>query len=134
MKNSTIVIAGAAIVFLVGIIFHVNSAPKQPGKFDGFAQCLAEKGVKFYGAFWCPHCQSQKKLFGSSASKLPYVECSTADGNAQTAVCAQKGIKSYPTWVFADGATSTGELSLDELATRSGCTLPVEGEAGEVSK
>jgi thiol-disulfide isomerase/thioredoxin len=33
-----------------------------PGKYDEFAKCLTDNGAKFYGAFWCPHCQAQKKM------------------------------------------------------------------------
>lgn len=123
MKNSTVIIAGAALLLILGGVFYVSSSPKGPAPLDGFAQCLKDNGVKFFGAFWCPHCQAQKKLFGGSVEKLPYIECSTPDGNGQTPVCTQNKIESYPTWVFPDGSTSTGELSLDELAKRGGCSL-----------
>ncbi|MEX2052302.1 MAG: hypothetical protein WD991_01225 [Candidatus Paceibacterota bacterium] len=93
------------------------------GKYDSFAQCLRDEGAVFYGAFWCPHCQSQKKLFGSSQKLLPYVECSTADGNSQTQVCIDKGIASYPTWEFADGTRLTGEIPLETLAEKTGCAI-----------
>lgn len=95
-----------------------------PGKLDGFAQCLKDKGATFYGAFWCPHCQNQKKLFGSSAKLLPYVECSTPSGQSQTQICKDKNIEGYPTWEFADASRESGELSLTRLAEKTGCTLP----------
>lgn len=114
------------VVLLVsaGLMAWSSNAPKGAGELDGFAQCLGEKGATFYGAFWCPHCKEQKKMFGNSERLLPYVECSTPDGRGQTARCAEAGIQSYPTWVFADGATSTGTLSLETLAERTGCQLP----------
>lgn len=90
----------------------------------GFAQCLKEKGATFYGAFWCPHCQNQKKLFGNAVSALPYVECSTPDAQGQLQVCIDKKIQNYPTWEFADGTRKTGEVPLSELAEKTGCTLP----------
>src|SRR5262249_35158147 len=37
---------------------------------------LAHTGAKMYGAYWCPHCMEQKSYFGTSASRLPYIECS----------------------------------------------------------
>jgi thiol-disulfide isomerase/thioredoxin len=95
-----------------------------PGKYDQFAQCLSEKGAKFYGAFWCPHCQEQKRMFGKSVGLLPYVECSLPDGKTQTQVCKDAGIESYPTWIFADGSKVTGEQQLASLAEKTGCTLP----------
>ena len=96
-----------------------------PGKLDSFAQCLKDKGVIFYGAFWCPHCQATKGMFGKSAKLLPYVECSTPNGQGQTQVCIDKGIKNYPTWTFPNSTTTlTGERTLEELSQMSGCPLP----------
>ncbi len=90
---------------------------------DSFAKCLADKGAKFYGASWCGHCQNQKKMFGESVGFLPYVECSTPDGNDQTAACKENNITSYPTWVFTDGSRESGELSLQKLSEKTGCQL-----------
>lgn len=87
------------------------------------AQCLTEKGAKFYGAFWCPHCKNQKEMFGESASLLPYVECSTPDGNGQLDVCKDNKITSYPTWEFSDGSRESGEVSLEKLSEKTGCQL-----------
>jgi len=95
-----------------------------PGKYDQLATCLTEKKVVFYGAFWCPHCQATKKAFGKSAKLLPYVECSTPDGNAQQQVCTDAGIKSYPTWIFPDGSQLSGEQSMEALAEKATCPLP----------
>src|SRR5262249_39650479 len=94
-----------------------------PGTLDALAQCITNQGVKFYGAFWCPHCQRTKALFGNSAHLLPYVECSTPDGQGQTQVCKDKGITTYPTWIRPDGAQITGEHTLAEWAAFAGCTL-----------
>ena len=74
--------------------------PAEGANLDEFAKCIADSGAKFYGAFWCSHCKDQKDLFGDSAQYLPYVECSTPDGNNQLPVCADEGIKIYPTWRF----------------------------------
>ena len=93
--------------------------PSGPGKYDQFAQCLADKGAKFYGAFWCPHCQNQKRMFGSKSAKLlPYTECSTPDGKGTTQACIDAGVKSYPTWKFADGTELVGEIPLIQLAEK----------------
>src|SRR3989344_2965714 len=73
----------------------------ESGSLDDFAKCIADKGAKFFGAFWCPHCEDQKKLFGDSAQYLPYVECSTPDGKGQLEVCSSQNVKVYPTWEFA---------------------------------
>ena len=98
---------------------------RTPGQYDGLATCLKDKGVIFYGAFWCPHCQEQKKLFGAKSTKfLPYVECSTANGQDQLQVCKDAKIQSYPTWQFADGSRLSQVLTPAELAEKTTCPLP----------
>ncbi|MEY3783725.1 MAG: hypothetical protein RLZZ230_47 [Candidatus Parcubacteria bacterium] len=89
---------------------------------DEFAQCLADAGAVFYGAFWCPHCQEQKALFENS-KKLPYVECSLEDGNGQTQVCIDEKITGYPTWKFTDGTELSGVQQFDKLAEKTGCVI-----------
>ncbi len=105
-----------------------SSSTIAPGKYDTFAQCLKDKGAVFYGAFWCPHCQAQKKLFGTSAKLLPYVECSTPDASGQLQTCIDKKIESYPTWELADGTKIPDEnsagVTLETLAAKTGCVLP----------
>ncbi len=108
------------------VLLNKNTDPNAPSKYDAFAQCLGEKGATFYGAWWCPHCNNQKKLFGNSKRLLPYVECSTPDGNGRLPICDEKGVQSYPTWDFADGTRLTGEISLEELAGKTLCELPKE--------
>ena len=126
MKNGVLFFWGIIILLIVlgvGASFFVTSGP---GKLDTFAQCIKSKGIIFYGAFWCPHCQRTKAMFGTSAKLLPYVECSTPDGKGQTQICIDKKIQTYPTWVST--ATTTvliGEHTLQELSDFSGCPLPV---------
>ena len=124
-KDSKIYLIGGLIVAIaiIGIVVYVAKKNSGPGKLDGFATCLKDQGAVFYGAFWCSHCQATKRLFGSSASKLPYVECSTPDGSGQIQVCTDKKIESYPTWIFADGSQLKGEVTLDQLAEKTGCSI-----------
>jgi hypothetical protein len=127
MKKETKYIIGVviAIAVIIGGISLLDTSTNKSVKYDSFAMCLAEKGATFYGAFWCPHCQEQKKMFEHS-DKLPYVECSTPDGKGQLQVCIDKGVKSYPTWIFADASVMTGEVPLANLAEKTGCELPTE--------
>ena len=94
-----------------------------PGKYDAFAQCLTESGVKEYGAFWCPNCQTQKKLFGRSFQYINYVECSNSD-HSQNEFCSNANIEAYPTWEFGDGERVVGLTSLERISVISGCELP----------
>lgn len=128
MNNNTLFITIGVLIILIagGAVAYnkMSGSPAKTGVYDTFAQCLSERGAKFYGAFWCPHCQNQKKAFGTSAQYIPYTECSTPDGQGQMSVCADAKIVSYPTWVFADGTQETGEVSMQKLADHTSCELP----------
>lgn len=128
MDNNVKIFLSVIGLLVLGVITTVmlrgDTTPSGPGKYDTFAQCLKDKGAIFYGAFWCPHCQAQKKLFGSSQKLLPYVECSTADAKGQTQACIDKKVVSYPTWEFADGLRLNGEIPLAQLAEKTSCELP----------
>lgn len=90
---------------------------------DAFAKCLTEKDVKMYGAYWCPHCENNKKAFGDSWQYVTYVECAVeGQPQVQTAACTVAGIEGYPTWIV-DGEKYPGEQTLQNLAKLTGCTL-----------
>lgn len=125
MKNGIWWFLGALVVVIGLLIGSSFLATSRPSPYDGFAQCLKDSGVVFYGAFWCPHCQSTKRMFGSAAKLLPYVECSTSDGQGQQQICKDAGVSSYPTWTFAGTSTRlVGEQTFAQLAAVSGCPLP----------
>lgn len=118
-QQSTVVILSIAIILIAGATWYYS----RPAANDSFAQCLTDKGATFYGAFWCPHCQKQKALFGKSMSKVHYVECSTPDGKP-TQACKDAKIEGYPTWEFSDKTRKSGEMSLKDLSEKTGCPLP----------
>jgi thiol-disulfide isomerase/thioredoxin len=111
------------VLVIGGFISLLVVQAQKPGKYDKLAQCIADSGTKFYGAFWCPHCQATKAMFGKSAKLLPYIECSTADGKNQLPVCTEKEVKGYPTWVFPDESRLSGEQTLQTLADKTNCPL-----------
>lgn len=121
MKKTTRYIIIIALVAVFGGL--ITWYQLTPGPYDKLAKCMADQGVKFYGAFWCPHCQAQERAFSKSAKYLPYVECSTADQKGQTTVCSDAGITTYPTWEFADGTRETGEKTPAYLAEKTSCPL-----------
>jgi len=112
------------ILIISGVGMYFGFKPEKAGKFDQLAQCIKSSGAEFYGTFWCPHCQKQKEEFGSSVKYLPYIECSTPDGQNQTQVCKDKKIEGYPTWIFADQTRLSGEIPLETLAEKTQCVLP----------
>ncbi len=119
----------AALAAVVILALHANYTAPQPepvGPEDPQVRALAEHlkdaGVLFYGASWCPHCQEQKHMFGASASRLPYIECSPAGSpNApQSPTCNRAGIESYPTWIINGRAYVGQVMTLAELASVTG--------------
>jgi uncharacterized membrane protein len=110
---------------LVILVLHANytaplaepTGPEDP-VIRALAEHLSEKRAVFYGASWCAHCQEQKRLFGASASRLPYIECSPSGQNGpMLRSCSAAGVRSYPTWVI-DGRSYSGVvLTLAQLAT-----------------
>lgn len=90
---------------------------------QGLAECLTDKGIKFYGANWCGWCKRQRELFGEAESALPYIECIDEETEEMTAECQERGISSFPTWISEDGVKSPGYKSIQDLAQLSGCEL-----------
>lgn len=85
-----------------------------------FARYLRDIGARTFGAYWCPHCYSQKQLFGREAFEIvEYVECDPRGENAKPQVCQEAGIRAYPTWEI-NGRLYEGVRELDDLAELSG--------------
>lgn len=82
---------------------------------EKLAKYMTEKGMAMYGAYWCPHCQDQKKLFGDSFKYVDYVECDAQGPNANPDECTAKGVEGYPTWIY-QGQKYSGYQSLSALA------------------
>lgn len=97
------------------------------------AKHLKDVGATMYGAYWCPHCYDQKKLFGVEAlAEMPYVECDPKGKNGQPEVCqarlkeAEQQLKKqagFPTWEI-NGKFYSGTHQLQELAEFSGYDGP----------
>lgn len=112
------------VVAALGLAYYLGN--RMQHKHDAFARCLTERGVKMYGAWWCPHCVEQKEAFGASFEYAPYVECGIkGQTQGQSQVCKDESVQHYPTWQFPP----TGErveriFTLQELSDRTGCSLP----------
>lgn len=131
MNNTSIFFTIGGTVLVVAVLAAIFFTSSKPSELAGnteelgaLASCLSDQGVKFYGAFWCPHCQDQKKDFGEAVDLVPYVECSTPNGQGQTPECEAAGITSYPTWVFPNGEQVNGRVGLASLAAATGCPAP----------
>lgn len=128
MKTTYLYIIGVAVLFVGLVVFAQYSGTTSSSvvantEYDDFSQCLSDAGAMFFGAFWCPHCQEQKKLLKNSKN-IPYTECSTPDGQSQIQVCEDEGITGYPTWRFANGDELNGVQQLSVLGEQTGCEVP----------
>lgn len=137
-SKAVITLTTLVLVVLPIVIWAKLSLSAQAGfksleasQYDDLTKCLAAKNVRMYGAYWCTHCQAQKKAFGSSWQYVKYIECSLPaqaglpGGKGQTQECNEAGIKGYPTWDFGNGERLSGEVSLEQLAEKSGCSTKI---------
>jgi len=85
----------------------------------GLAKYLGKAGAVMYGSFQCPHCNQQKKLFGSAFKYITYVECNPKGENANPSLCLAKGIMNYPTWEIG-GRYYEGAMTLEKISEISG--------------
>lgn len=115
---------GLSVAVIAWGIYYFAYYRNSASTTDAFAKCLTSKGAKMFGAWWCPHCADEKELFGNGFQYVNYVECSPPGQRTQNDLCKQAGIKSYPTWEFADGARTTGTQPLADLSKKTGCRLP----------
>jgi Zn ribbon nucleic-acid-binding protein len=107
--------------FTIALSLLLLGAGGARANLDDFARCLTRAGARFYGTSWCPHCAAQRRMFGTAFNDVAYVECSVNGTKDTTAECTQAGVTSYPTWAFRDDSRQTGELSLEQLASKTGC-------------
>jgi hypothetical protein len=115
MYGGVVVLLAAA--YLAGW-YHKNH------KYDTFAQCLAAKGAKMYGLYWCPHCIEQKEMFGDAFHNVPYVECAIKGSSELAPQCKIAGVKLFPSWQFGMDPPKEGVLSMESLSDKTGCSLP----------
>lgn len=110
--------AAVAAIVLAAFVFAAGPAGATPYQL-ALARHLAQSKAVFYGAYWCPHCQEQKHLFGGAGGLLPYVECDPKGANAQPERCERAGVRVFPTWEVG-GSRREGVQSLEALAEASG--------------
>jgi glutaredoxin len=103
--------------FFLLIILSGCTTTKISEKYDTFAKCLTAKEATIYGTNWCPHCKSQKEMFGDSFQYINYVDC-----DKDKSACFKAVVEGYPTWKI-NGDNYPGEQSLEKLASLTGCEL-----------
>ena len=111
-----------ALALVAGV--HLASSgllePREDPRLTALAQHLERTGAKYYGAFWCPACREQSRLFAGSAKHLPYVECSPNGRNGAVALeCLKPEVQTFPTWQIR-GRYHQQVFQPEELARMSG--------------
>lgn len=132
MKKAITTIMIISLISASALLFTAcQEKPATDGQYAALAQCLTEKGVKFYGAYWCPHCQDQKKAFGDDFRYITYVECDPNGKDSKSQECIDAGVNSYPSWFFPGQGLEVGVQKMETLAQKANCTdaLNVSGEA-----
>ena len=129
------------LIFLlatIAILSLAGCSQTSDPKITALATCLADNGIKEYGAFWCPNCAKQEKMFGNAYAIIKdrevYIECdprcSVPKENlpvacngivGQTDLCLEKGVTKYPHWEFPNGDILLGVQELKTLADKAGC-------------
>lgn len=119
-----VILTAASLAILSGC----QNGPPRDGQYAQLAQCLNEKGVKFYGTFWCHFCKKQKEIFGDDFRYIAYVECDDRDENGDAQACLDAGITSYPSWFFPGQGVEVGVQQPGDLAKKANCesALPAE--------
>ncbi|PSN15099.1 hypothetical protein C7271_21160 [filamentous cyanobacterium CCP5] len=111
-----------ALISAIGLLLLAAGCTQPATDSDAYAARLADHltatGAVMYGAYWCPHCEAQKELFGAAMEAIPYVECDPEGENAQPELCQAKNIEGYPTWEI-DGQLYPGVQPLGGLAKLS---------------
>ncbi|TSC56765.1 MAG: vitamin K epoxide reductase [Parcubacteria group bacterium Gr01-1014_18] len=125
-KESLFVITGVGFMTLVsGVYFNWPTSSANAQALNTFAQCLVAKEIRFYGAYDCPACIANKKLFGEAASSLPYIECSPRATPNQSQLCRDHKIEKTPTWTKEQNGVildrKEGFQNLGVIEEWSGC-------------
>lgn len=117
--GNALVALGVVVVLQLVLGGVLDRRPENP-RLVALAEHLQETGARYYGASWCGSCARQNRLFGASARRLPYVECSPAGRGGPTArECTEAGVSSYPTWQI-NGLLHPGVQTPPDLARLSG--------------
>ena len=114
------------ILILITVIYAANRGATNPGEYDAFAQCIVDSGAKMYSAWWCGHCQEQKKDFGNSFKIIEanggHVECSPGGSKVISDFCKSQGVTGTPSWILKNGTLLRGRQNLFVLAQKTRCT------------
>lgn len=125
-KHHLLSLAAAALgVVAAFAAFRMQGAELFRKDYSALTQCLSEKNVVFYGAYWCPACAKQKKILGPAFAQVKEIECDPRAEGAETELCVSRDIIKTPTWIEEPGGVEkrrlVGSQSAERLAEFFGC-------------
>lgn len=91
------------------------------------AGSLREQGARLYVAYWCPHCQNTRAMFGRDAWEVLskggcVVECDARGLGGDPKLCGKRGVEGFPTFEGLGGKKGmvSGEMPLGRIAELAG--------------
>lgn len=128
MDTAGAIVFAAVLALVVGVLQGV-AATGPRGKYQTFAACLSEAGLRMYGSATCSSCGKQRQMFGDAFELIEELECDPRNPGNHAAECVAKGIDKTPTWILEKPAGhellrfDAGLQSLEALSEASGCPL-----------
>jgi glutaredoxin len=107
---------GILLLVVIATVFIRNYSPTGAVVVDKtkLAKCLSNNAV-LYVSEGCPHCDTQKELFGENFKYLSYIAC---EENMES--CVEAGVRGVPTWIINEKKYS-GVRTLEELRKLANC-------------
>jgi len=126
--NGKFIISSLAVFLaVIGVSYAAHSGARSSAPASqavtNLAKYMGSADCAMYGSYTCPHCNTQKLMFGDAFKYIKYVECNPNGKNANVELCNQKGIEAFPTWDI-NGQFYEGAKSLRELAKLTGYKPP----------
>ena len=121
-------LVGTPIILLVfSLVIFVSSTGStgtdiSDEKLDEISRCLSEAEATMYGSKSCPHCQTQKDMFGRYFERIDYVECTE-----QQQKCRDAGISGVPHWKI-NGEDLRGTQKFESLSEAANCDIEFSEE------
>ena len=129
------VVLSVLILVVAGVLLTKKKESIVDGKYDTFAQCLYDKGMRMYGSVTCSFCARQRAIFEGSFEHIKEIECDPRNADNEAERCIAKDITHTPTWILEDAEGNdierleAGVHSLEKLSEVAQCEL-LEDEQG----
>jgi hypothetical protein len=124
-RTKTIISFVILVSLIFGLYFFTDWFSKVTGYIGGesevtkLAQCLDNLETELYGGKYCPDCEKQLTLFGTSIRFLNYIECETSTQKEITDPKC-KNLRDIPAW-YINKSIHYGYKNISQLQELSGC-------------